>query len=185
MPPLTTPVHELTLDVPGHFEHEMVCYQAEAGSSIVQRSLGELDLPHGMHVMAVIRDGEPQGLAPGLRFLPEDYVYFLTRPQGLAHLSGLFDPQSVPERLEEHRYFGDFVLYGDAVLGDLAAVYDLPVGPADAQKTLAQHLGEVFHGRAVVGDRVRLGSAEVVVREVKEGRVTRVGLRLPMPGNPD
>jgi cell volume regulation protein A len=183
VPPMTAPVHELTLDMPGHFEHEMVCYQARQGSTIVQRSLGELDLPHGMHVMAVIRDGEPQGLHPGLRFAPDDYVYFLTRPEGLAHLSILFDPHSVPDRLEEHRYFGDFVLYGDAVLGDLASVYDLPVEPADAQKTLAQYLDEVFHGRAVVGDRVRVGSAEVVVREVEHGKVTRVGLRLPLAGS--
>ena len=185
VPPLTAPVHELTLDMPGHFEHEMVCYQAKQGSRIVQRSLVELDLPHGMHVMAVIRDGEPQALDPALRIAPDDYVYFLTRPEGLTHLSSLFDPHVAPDRLEEHRYFGDFVLYGDAVLGDLASVYDLPVDPADVQKTLAQYLGEVFHGRAVVGDRVRLGSAEVVVREVEDGRVKRVGLRLPMAAAPE
>jgi cell volume regulation protein A len=184
VPPLTAPVHELTLDIPGHFEHEMVCYQARAGSSILYRRLGELDLPRGMHVMAVIRAGEPQVLEPQLRFAPEDYVYFLTRPEGLPLLSALFDPHSAPDRLEEHRYFGDFVLYGDAVLGDLASVYDLPVEPADAHKTLAQYLDEVFHGRAVVGDRARVGSAEIVVREVEQGSVKRVGLRLPLPGAP-
>jgi hypothetical protein len=33
----------------------------------------------------------------------------------------------------------------------------------------------------VVGDRASLGSAEIVVREVENGTITRVGLRLPMP----
>jgi cell volume regulation protein A len=180
VPPLTEPVHELTLDMPGHFEHEMVCYEARQGSTIVQRRLDELALPHGMHVMAVIRDGEPQALQPGLRFAPGDYVYFLARPEGVTHLSALFDPHRVPDRLEEHRYFGDFLLYGDAILGDLASVYDLPVEQKDAHKSLAEYLAEIFHGRVVVGDRVRVGSAEVVVREIENGYVKRVGLRLPM-----
>jgi potassium/hydrogen antiporter len=182
VPPLIAPVHELTLDMPGHFEHEMVCYEAKAGSTIVQRRLADLELPQGMHAMAVIRDGEPQSLRPDLQFAPGDYVYFLTRPQGLGHLSALFDPHRVPARLEEHRYFGDFLLYGDAVLGDLASVYGFPVDAAEAQKTLAQYLAEVFHGRVVVGDRARVGAAELVVREVENGKVTRVGLRLPMAG---
>jgi cell volume regulation protein A len=181
VPPVAEPVHELTLDMPGHFEHEMVCYQAKEGSRIVQRSLSELDLQHGMHVMAVVRDGEPQALRPELAFTPGDFVYFLTRPAGLAYLGGLFDPHHVPDRLEEHRYFGDFLLHGDALLGDLASVYDLPVEPGDADKSLAEFLARRFHGRAVVGDRASLGSAEIVVREVENGTITRVGLRLPMP----
>jgi len=158
----------------------MVCYEAQPTSTIVQRRLADLELPHGMHAMAVIRDGEPQALRPDLKFAPGDYVYFLTRPQGLAHLSSLFDSHRVPDRLEEHRYFGDFLLYGDAVLGDLASVYGLPVDAEDAQKTLAQYLAEVFHDRVVVGDRARVGAAELVVREVENGKVARVGLRLPM-----
>jgi cell volume regulation protein A len=181
VPPVIEPVHELTLDMPGHFEHEMVCYEAKQGSTIVERRLDQLALPEGIHAMAVIRDGEPQALQPQLKFAPGDYVYFLARPEGLVHLSSLFDPHRGPDRLEEHRYFGDFLLYGDAVLGDLASVYDFPVESKDAHKTLAEYLSEVFHGRVVVGDRVRVGSAEVVVREVENGTVKRVGLRLPLP----
>ena len=144
------------------------------------------DLPvlgvcRGMQVMAVVRDGEPQTLGPQLAFTAGDFVYFLTRPAGLAYLSGLFDPHHVPDRLEEHRYFGDFLLHGDALLGDLASVYDLPIEPGDANKSLAEFLARRFHGRAVVGDRASFGSAEIVVREVENGTITRVGLRLPMP----
>lgn len=179
VPPRPEPVQELTLDMPGHFEHEMVCFEALQESNIVQRSLGELTLPHGMQVMAVIRNGEPQALHPGVRFAPGDFVYFLARGEALGYLGGLFDPHRAPERLEEHRYFGDFLLHGDVLLSDLAAVYDFPVPPAEAGKTLAQYLAQVFHNRVVVGDRVRIGSAELVVREVEAGEVRRVGLRLP------
>jgi potassium/hydrogen antiporter len=177
-PPPTEPVQRVTVDMPGHFEYEILGFEAKLGSLIVGRDLAQLELPDGMQIMALIRDGVPQELRPGLRFAPGDYVYFLARPRSIAHLSKLFDPHRVPDRLEEHRYFGDFVLNGDAILGDLAAVYGLAV-PEDASgKSLADYLAEAFHGRAVVGDRVRLGGAELVVREIDNGRITRVGLRL-------
>jgi cell volume regulation protein A len=177
-PPPTEPVQRVTVDMPGHFEYEILGFEAKSGSLIVGRDLAQLELPDGMQIMALIRDGVPQDLRPGLRFAPGDYVYFLARPQSLAHLSKLFDPHRVPDRLEEHRYFGDFVLNGDAILADLAAVYGLAVPEGASGKSLADYLAEAFHGRAVVGDRVRLGGAELVVREIDNGRITRVGLRL-------
>jgi len=177
-PPPTEPVQRVTVDMPGHFEYEILGFEAKPGSLIVGRDLAQLELPDGMQVMALIRDGVPQDLRPGLLFAPGDYVYFLARPRSIPHLSKLFDPHRVPDRLEEHRYFGDFVLKGDAVLGDLAAVYGLAVPEGASDKSLADYLAAAFHGRAVVGDRVRLGSAELVVREIENGRISSIGLRL-------
>jgi cell volume regulation protein A len=148
------------------------------GSLASGRRLGELALPEGMKTMAAIRDGVPQDLAPGLELRPGDFVYFLAQPHGIPLLGKLFDPRRVPDRLEEHRYFGDFVLNGDAVLGDLAATYGLEAPEGAAAKSLADYLDQAFHGRAVVGDRVRVGAAELVVREIENGRISRVGLRL-------
>jgi cell volume regulation protein A len=178
VPPTTEPLQRVTLDIPGHFEHEILCYEVRPLSPIAGRAFGELELPDDKQVMAVMRDGVPQPLRPELQFRAGDYVYVLARPRSLARLSMLFDPHVEPDRLEEHRYFGDFVLNGDAVAGELAAVYGFAI-PKDAEsKTLSQLLDEASRGRVVVGDRVGLGSAELVVREIEDGRVTRVGLRL-------
>lgn len=95
-----------------------------------------------------------------------------------ALLNRLFDPHRTPDRLEEHRYFGDFVLNGEAILGDLAAVYGMGVSDEHAGKTLADYLNDRSHGRVVIGDRAPLGNAELVVRELQDGRVSRVGLKL-------
>ena len=54
--------------------------------------------------------------------------------------------------------------------------FAIPESAAD--QTLARYLDESFRGRVVVGDRIGLGSAELVVREIEDGRITRVGLRL-------
>ncbi|HEU4647207.1 MAG TPA: potassium/proton antiporter [Burkholderiales bacterium] len=178
VPPTTEPLQRVTLDIPGHFEHEILCYEVKPLSAIAGRAYGELELPADKQVMAVMRDGVPELLRPELQFRAGDFVYVLARPTSLARLSMLFDPHVEPDRLEEHRYFGDFVLNGDAVAGELAAVYGFVIPQSAADKTLARYLDESFRGRVVVGDRVGLGSAELVVREIEDGRITRVGLRL-------
>ena len=178
VPPTTEPLQRVTLDIPGHFEHEILCYEVKSRSAIAGRAYGELELPADKQVMAVMRDGVPELLRPELQFRAGDYVYVLARPTSLARLSMLFDPHVEPDRLEEHRYFGDFVLNGDAVAGELAAVYGFAIPASAADQTLARYLDESFRGRVVVGDRVGLGSAELVVREIEDGRVTRIGLRL-------
>ncbi len=178
VPPTTEPLQRVTLDIPGHFEHEILCYEVKPKSAIAGRTYGELELPADKQVMAVMRDGVPELLRPELEFRAGDYVYVLARPTSLGRLSMLFDPHVEPDRLEEHRYFGDFVLNGDAVAGELAAVYGFAIPASAADKTLARYLDESFRGRVVVGDRVGLGSAELVVREIEDGKVTRIGLRL-------
>jgi len=64
------------------------------------------------------------------------------------------------------------------MLADLGEVYGLEIPGSHAQKTLAAYLDELFHGRVVIGDRASLGNAVLVVREMQEGRVSRVGLKL-------
>jgi cell volume regulation protein A len=178
VPPSVEPTQRVSLDTPGHYEHEIVAYEVRPGSLAALREASALQLPEGMQLMALLREGLPQPLAPGVRLNPGDFVYILAEPQRLRELNKLFDPHRAPDRLEEHRYFGDFVLNGEAVLGDLADVYGIEV-PADARhKTLAQYLGERFHGRVVVGDRASLGHAQLVVREISAGLPARVGLKL-------
>jgi len=178
VPPSAEPMQRVTLDIPGHFEHELVGYEVQPGALVATRELATLELPAELRVVSVLREGLPQPLEPRLTLAPGDHVYFLAQPHSVPLLNRLFDPHRAPERLEEHAYFGDFVLNGDAVLGELAAVYGIDVPAEHAGKTLAQYLNERAHGRAVVGDRAPLGDAELVVREVAGNQVRRVGLKL-------
>jgi cell volume regulation protein A len=178
VPPSAEPAQRVTLDIPGHFEREIAGYEVQAGSLAAGRAPAELDLPAEVQLLSVLREGEPQQLGSGAILEPGDYAYFLLEPQDLPALNRLFDPHRAPERLEEHAYFGDFVLHGDALLGELAAVYGFEVPAEHAGRTLGQYLDDRAHGRVVVGDRTRLGNATLVVREVENGRVRRVGLKL-------
>src|SRR5687768_6260546 len=102
VPPQTEPLQRVTLDMPGHFEHEVLGYEVQPGSLVAARDLGTLELPDGMQIMAVMRDGVPQPLRADLRFAPRDYVYVLAQPKSLPQVNKLFDPHQAPERLEEH-----------------------------------------------------------------------------------
>src|SRR5688572_30482211 len=168
VPPSAEPVQRVTLDIPGHFEHEIVGYEVQGGRMAAARQLGPLQLRGDLQVVSVLRDGIAQPLRQELKLSPRDYVYFLAQPHGVPHLNRLFDPHRAPDRLEQHRYFGDFVLNGDAILGDLGAVYGIEVPEQHAGKTLAEYLDERSRGRVVVGDRAPLGTAELVVREVQD-----------------
>jgi NhaP-type Na+/H+ and K+/H+ antiporter len=53
------------------------------------------------------------------------------------------------------------------------------VGVAD--RTLAGHLQSVFRARPVVGDRARIDAVELVVREIRDRRIAKVGLRFISP----
>src|SRR5687767_11546055 len=69
VPPSTEPAQRVTLDMPGHFEHEIVSYEVQPGCLAAARDLGSLELPEGAHAVAVMRDGVPQALRPDLRFV--------------------------------------------------------------------------------------------------------------------
>ena len=178
VPPSIEPVQRVTLDMPGHFEHEIVSYEVLPGSLAATRNLGSLELPPGVQAIAVMRDGVPQALEPQLSLQPRDFVHLLSQPKTVHALNRLFDPHQAPARLEEHLYFGDFVLKGDAALGDLAEIYGVEVPPEHLSKSLSDYLDERSHGRVVVGDRAPLGNALLVVRDIEDGRVTEVGLKL-------
>ena len=109
---------------------------------------------------------------------PGDYVYVLAIPVHIEPLNRLFGVAHGPARLEQHRFFGDFVLNGDARIADVADAYGLACPGHGPEETLAAYLGRAFRGKPVVGDRLRTGAAELVVREVENGVVTRVGLKL-------
>jgi cell volume regulation protein A len=178
IPPTTEPVQRFNLDIPGHFDREIACYRVLPGSLVANRPVGELSISGDSHITTVVRDDAVMNVNEGLKLLPDDLVYIFTDPARVPELNRLFDPHQAPARLEEHRFYGDFLLDGAANAGDLADAYGLPIEEARRNETLDGYLRTAFRGRPVVGDRVRLGQTELVVRQMDGGRITRVGLKL-------
>lgn len=89
---------------------------------------------------------------------------------------GLAMPE--PDDLRANRLvFGDFVIDGATPMDTLCAFYGLPV-PPDAPTDVATWMREELRRPAVEGDSAMLGAAELSVRALEGGRITRVGIRL-------
>ncbi len=78
------------------------------------------------------------------------------------------------------RVFGDFVLDANIGIGLVGSFYNLPV-PDDPELTLGAWVAEELHRPPIVGDSISVGSARFVVRQLKEGEISQVGLKLPNP----
>jgi len=178
IPPTHKPMQRYNLDIPGHLDREIACYRVAAGSLVANRHIRSVPLPDDSHITTVVRADAVLTTAEDLTLLPGDLVYVFTDPAHIPHLNRLFDPQLVPERLEEHRFYGDFVLNDTAGVADVAEAYGLPLPAGHENETLAEYLHKVFRGRPVIGDRAPLGSAELVVKDIELGRITKIGLRV-------
>ncbi len=138
----------------------------------------KLPVSSGAQLVGVMRHGimletdKPQTLVSG------DQVMVLA-PQGATQrLGSLFAGPEGAKKMEPRAFFGEFVISLDAPLKDLARVYGFELPEKVAEDTVSEYFNRKFHDKPVVGDRVTLGSVQFVVREVEDGRITSVGLKL-------
>ncbi len=89
---------------------------------------------------------------------------------------------ALPDADDEHQaraVFRDFALDPALPVGQLCEFYGM-TPPADASRSLGDWMASELKRPPVVGDFVALGSATLVVREFRDGRITGIGLGLPV-----
>ena len=167
------------IDVPHQTDYEFVVYRITDHSPALYEPVGRLNLPGSAQVVALFRGGEALRHPRREVLRPRDYIYLLALPADIGSLDRLFVALARPSYLADQRFFGEFTLDGEARLQDLATAYGISV-PSGAQpeETLNAYLLWLFNDRAVVGDRVRIDNLQFTVREMSDGRITRVGMRI-------
>ncbi|MDN3517137.1 potassium/proton antiporter [Aquisalimonas lutea] len=179
VPPRSRVIHRLELDLPGQPEYEMVGYHLTADSPALYKVVRRLRLPRSTQVVALIRDGSLLQDIHDEILQVQDYVYVLTHPEALPDLDRVLVAPTGPARLEEHAFFGEFVLNGDTPLAALSSAYGLSIPDQQhGDETLDQYLLRLFKRHAVVGDRVKLNNMEFVIRAMDGNRITQVGLKI-------
>lgn len=162
----------IQLDLPGQLEYDMVGYRIAPGSAALRGDA----LPGRVRLTMVVREGRvllPEDAGP---LQAHDYAYFLAPTGQAPRLDWLFAEGS-DARSAERDLFGSFALPGDVPLGELASFYDLQIPDRFNAVTAAHLFDERFDGQPQVGDRLALGKAVMVVRQLKDDRVAQVGLR--------
>ncbi len=182
VPPRSRVLHRTELDLPGQADYELVVYTVEEDSPAIYRPIHRLSLPAGCQVAMLMRKGRPVPQPEQEVLTADDSLYMLTPPEKIAELDRLLVAQHGPARLDEHVFFGDFVINGETPLVALATAYGFQLpDDADPQQTIGSYLYTVFRKRAVVGDRVNLNNVQFVVREIQGNQIVQVGLKIRRP----
>jgi potassium/hydrogen antiporter len=162
----------IELDLPGQLELELVGYPVASDCALLKGAA----LPNSARLNLVVRQGAVLTPEDAGDIQAGDHVYFLAPPGRVHRLDWLFAPAE-DARAVEREMFGEFVLDGDVPLGSIADFYQLKIPSALKERSAAELFAERFDDRAQVGDRTRLGRAVLVVRDLDEDVVTRVGLK--------
>ena len=161
------------LDLPGQLEQELVGYEIGGNNPYLRRRLR----PSWAKLMLVVRDEHVLTAAEAGDIREGDHAYFLAPPAKAKALDRFFVDMP-PPAAPDVRLLGDFFVSGDVTLATLGEIYGLAIAPEEAAMTLADWFAKHLHHRIRVGERLPLGSIQLVVDGVANGRVTTVGLDL-------
>ena len=100
-----------------------------------------------------------------------------TRSEHVITLDTLFSTEQTP-RPEGGPDLGEFVFTAEVRLGALCAMYGVPFEPLDRDKTLADFMSQRLEGAIAVGERVKIGDVELIVRETTRDKIAKVGLEI-------
>jgi cell volume regulation protein A len=164
------------VEVPGQASLRLLGYRVTELSEAIGRGVNQLPLPSGVRVVAAFRDGKPLDSISQLEIASGDLIYVITTDEHMTFLDHLFVPANDAEESEQQRVFGTFTLDGGAPLGEIAEIYGVEVPERAKSQTLAQYIDRQFHRRPVVGDFVRIGGMNLVVREIQGRNVIKVGI---------
>jgi potassium/hydrogen antiporter len=161
------------LDLPGQLEHELVGYAVGPKNPYLRRRL----IPSWAKLMLVVREQHVLTAAEADDIRAGDHAYFLAPPEKAQALDRFFVDMP-PPAAPDVRLLGDFFVSADVTLGTLGEIYGLVIASEDKATTLADWFGTHLHHKAKVGDRLPLGTIQLVVDGIAKGRVNTVGLDL-------
>ncbi|RRV40526.1 potassium/proton antiporter [Stutzerimonas stutzeri] len=177
VPPSPMPVSRTGLQVHTTSQWEMFVYRLSASKWCVGAALRELKMPPGTRIAALFRGKELLHPSGSTRLQVDDILCVIGHDEDLPALGKLFS--QAPTRGQDLRFFGDFILEGDARLSDIAALYGLKLGEVDGNQTIGAFMAEQVSGNPVVGDQVEWNGLTWTVAAMETGEVRKVGLKFP------
>jgi potassium/hydrogen antiporter len=178
VPATSARIHRVDVDLPGQRGFEVVSYRLAHNSRLIGMRPKELTLPELTRIICIARGGRLLSYREWGELQHNDYVSLLTPHTQIKALDRLFESAQEPAGADARRYFGEFVVSADVPLSDLCEAYGLPPPPDAGAATV----GEVVRKHLphpVIGDRLRIGELQLVVRSVDGDRPVEIGLRLP------
>ncbi|TGN39389.1 potassium/proton antiporter [Marinobacter confluentis] len=172
------PYRRLPLDVPAAGDHELMLFPLRGDPWQAPRPLGQLRLPDNTALAGVFRKRACLPPSPDMDVSTGDVIAVFATPAIVPELGRALSGRHTPTHLAERAFFGDFVLNGDALLGDVEQVYGIEFDELPPELSLAECFARRTRGHPVIGDKVVLGPVTLVARATEADRVTKVGLKM-------
>ncbi len=177
VPPDPAPIHRAGLEVHPTSQWELFIYRLGAEKWCIGAPLRALKMPEGTRVAALFRGEELLHPSGSTTLQESDILCVIGHENDLPALGKLFS--QAPQRGKDLRFFGDFVLEGDAELGAIATLYGLKLGEEDGKQPLGRFVAHEIGGEPVVGDQVEWNGLTWTVALMEGNKVRKVGVRFP------
>ncbi|MVW74615.1 potassium/proton antiporter [Pseudomonas xionganensis] len=182
VPPEPAPVSRAGLDVHPTSQWELFIYRLGAEKWCIGAALRELKMPEGTRIAALFRGKELLHPSGSTRLEAGDLLCVVGHEQDLPALGKLFS--QAPKRGQDLRFFGDFVLEGDAQLSAVAALYGLQLEGAEGQLHLGRFIAHKIGGEPVIGDQVEWQGLTWTVAAMDGNKIRKVGVKFPEGARP-
>jgi cell volume regulation protein A len=182
VPPVPSPISRAGLEIHPTSQWEMFIYRLGAEKWCIGAQLRELKMPAGTRIAALFRGKELRHPSGSTRLEAGDILCVIGHEADLPALGKLFS--QAPQRGKDLRFFGDFVLEGDAELAAVAALYGLKLGDEQSGIRLGRFMAQKIGGQPVVGDQIEWNGLTWTVAQMNGDRVSKVGLRFPDGSRP-
>jgi len=182
IPPSPSPISRSGLMIHPTSQWEMFIYRLGAEKWCIGAPLRELNMPKDTRVAALFRGNELLHPSGSTKLEAGDLLCVIGHEHDLPSLGKLFIQP--PKKSQDLRFFGDFVLEGDAQLDAVAALYGLHVEPEDVGQSLGHFISHLIDGETVVGDQIEWQGMVWTVAEMDGNKIRKVGVRFPEGARP-
>ncbi|PTQ71058.1 potassium/proton antiporter [Pseudomonas sp. GV071] len=182
VPPEPAPISRAGLEVHPTSQWELFVYRLGAEKWCIGAALRELNMPEGTRIAALFRGTELLHPSGSTTLEAGDMLCVVGHEHDLPALGKLFS--QAPKRGLDLRFFGDFVLEGDAELSAIAALYGLKVGDVDGTMPLGRFISHEIGGEPVIGDQVEWNGLTWTVAAMEGNKIRKVGVKFPEGSRP-
>ena len=182
VPPVPSPISRAGLEIHPTSQWELFVYRLGAEKWCIGAPLKALNMPEGTRIAALFRGHELLHPSGSTTLEASDILCVIGHEHDLPALGKLFSEP--PKRAQDLRFFGDFVLEGDAELAAVAALYGLKLDDADGEQPLGRFIAHEIGGEPVTGDQVQWQGLTWTVATMEGNKIRKVGVKFPEGSRP-